>query len=254
MNKTKIKFFLTKNKEQIRYKLISGNKPVTIIFLHGFMSDLTGKKIKSLGKISAKENVSFFTFEYTGHGKSSGMISNYGIEDWINQSKEIIEKIEKTKNIILIGSSMGAWIASCLIGKMKKKIKGFVGIAAAPDFTKDIMWKNFSKKIKSTISNGNIYYLPNSYNSFYPISKKLIDSGKSNLILTKKIICDFPVRLFHGLKDETVPASFAIRLSKTLQSKDTIIFFQKNGDHSLSERNDLKKIQKELIELIQNTF
>lgn len=123
MNKSKIKYFLTKNKEQIRYKLIKGKKPVTIIFLHGFMSDMTGKKIKYLSKISLKQNVSFLTFEYTGHGKSSGIISNYGIQDWVNQSKEVIEKIVKTKNIILIGSSMGGWIASCLIKKIKKKLK-----------------------------------------------------------------------------------------------------------------------------------
>ncbi len=254
MNKSKIKYFLTKNKEQIRYKLIKGKKPVTIIFLHGFMSDMTGKKIKSLSKISLKQNVSFLTFEYTGHGKSSGILSNYGIQDWVNQSKEIIEKVVKTKNIILIGSSMGGWIASCLVKKIKKKIKGLIGIAAAPDFTKDIMWKSFSKKIKSIIGNGNIYQLPNKHNSFYPISKKLIDGGKSSLILAKKIKCNFPVRLFHGLKDETVSPKFTIRLSKTLQSKDTIVFFQKNGDHSLSKKNDLKKIKKELTDLIKNSL
>ena len=254
MNKSKVKFFLTKNKEHIRYKLIKGNKPVTIIFLHGFMSDLTGKKIKSLSRISTKLNISFLAFEYTGHGKSSGIISNYGINDWINQSKEIIESIVKTQNIILIGSSMGAWIASCLIQKIKKKIKGFMGIAAAPDFTKDIMWNNFSKKTKSLINKGNIYYLPNSYNTSYPISKNLIEGGKSNLILKKKITCNFPVRLFHGLEDKTVPISFAIKLSKTLKSKDTILYFQKNGDHSLSKKEDLKKIQEELIKLVENAF
>jgi pimeloyl-ACP methyl ester carboxylesterase len=156
---SKINFFLSKNKEKIRYKLIQGKKPVTIIFLHGFMSDLTGKKIQVLSKLSKKEQVSFLALEYTGHGKSSGQLSDYGIDDWINQSKELIEKVVKTKKIILVGSSMGAWIGIALISKLKKIVKGFVGIASAPDFTKEIMWKNFSKKTKSMIKSGkNLLY------------------------------------------------------------------------------------------------
>jgi len=119
---SKINFFLSKNKEQIRYKLIQGKKPVTIIFLHGFMSDLTGKKIQVLSKLSKKEQVSFLALEYTGHGKSSGQLSDYGIDDWINQSKELIEKVVKTKRIILVGSS---WVLDwyCPYLKVKKNCK-----------------------------------------------------------------------------------------------------------------------------------
>ena len=251
MNNKQIKFFQTKKKELIRYKLVRGKKPITVIFFHGFMSDLTGKKIKVLSKSCARQNVSFLTFEYSGHGKSSGHLTNYGIKDWIEQSKEIIESTIKTKNIILIGSSMGAWISASLIQKIKKNIMGFIGIASAPDFTKKIMWNGFSTKIKSLINKGAIYNLPSSYGNFYPISRKLIVSGNNSLILGKKIKCNFPIRLFHGLNDKSVGAEFSIQLLKTFLSKDKIIFLQKNGDHSLSSKEDLTKISGELIKLVK---
>jgi len=250
---SKIKFFLSKNKEQIRYKLIQGKKPLTIVFLHGFMSDLKGKKIQVLAKLCAKQKVSFLAFEYSGHGKSSGQLSDYGIGDWIEQSKEIIEKITKNKKIILVGSSMGAWIAIALISKLKKNIKAFVGIASAPDFTKEIMWRGFSKKVRLLINSGKIHYMPSSYGSSYPISKKLILDGNKNLVLKRKIICNFPIRLFHGLKDKVVDVSFSIQLSKTLLSKDIVVNLQKHGDHSLSRKEDLKKIKNELANLIKNS-
>ena len=250
---SKIKFFSSKNKEQIRYKLIQGKKPVTVIFLHGFMSNLTGKKIQVLSKLSKKEEVSFLALEYSGHGKSSGQLINYGISDWIDQSKEVIEKITKTKKIILVGSSMGAWIGIALILVLKKTVKGFVGIASAPDFTREIMWKKFSTRTKSMIKNGKIHYMPSSYGNSYPISKKLILDGAKNLVLNKKIKCSFPIRLFHGLKDKVINSNFSIKLTKVLLSKDTIVTFQTNGDHSLSQTEDLKKIKKQSTNLIKDS-
>ena len=116
------------------------------------------------------------------------------------------------------------------------------------------MWNGFSKKIKSIIRSGKIYYLPSSYGNFYPICKKLIESGNKSLVLKKKIKCNFPIRLFHGLNDKIISADFSISLAKTLLSKDITLFFQKDADHSLSRKEDLKKISNELIRLIKNTI
>jgi hypothetical protein len=115
------------------------------------------------------------------------------------------------------------------------------------------MWKNFSKKTKSMIKSGKTYYMPSSYGNPYPISKKLIFDRSKYLVLNKKIKCNFPVRLFHGLKDTVVDVNFSIRLTKTLLSNDTIITFQKNGDHSLSQTEDLKKIKNQLTNLIKDS-
>ena len=251
MNKLQTKFFLTKKKEKIRYQFINGKKPLAVVFLHGLMSDLTGTKVKKFKDVCKQSDISFLAFEYTGHGKSSGTFTDFGIADWISQSKEIIEKVIKVKKIIIIGSSMGSWIGSCLIKKLKKKIVGFVGIASAPDFTKEIMWKNFSRKIKNLIRSGQIYKMPSSYDNFYPISLKLIKSDNQSLILNKKINCNFPIRLFHGLKDGTVDKKFSIKLAKVLISKDTQIFFQNKGDHSLSTKEDLDLITNQLLRLFK---
>ena len=254
MNKLQTKFFLTKKKEKIRYQFNKGKNPLAVVFLHGLMSDLTGAKVKKIRQICKQSNISFLAFEYTGHGKSSGTFTDFGIADWIIQSKEIIEKVIKTKKIIIIGSSMGSWIGSYLIKKVKKKIVGFIGIASAPDFTKEIMWKNFSRKVKKLIRSGQIYKMPSSYNNFYPITLKLIESGNQSLILDKKIQCNFPIRLLHGLKDKTVNEKFSIKLAKVLISKDTQIFFQNNGDHSLSTKQDLSLIATQLLRLFKNTL
>ena len=169
------------------------------------------------------------------------------------KKSEVAIKITKNKKIILVGSSMGAWIAIALISKLKKNIKAFVGIASAPDFTKEIMWRGFSKKVRLLINSGKIHYMPSSYGSSYPISKKLILDGNKNLVLKRKIICNFPIRLFHCLKDKVVDVSFSIQLSKTLLSKDIVVNLQKHGDHSLSRKEDLKKIKNELANLIKNS-
>ena len=113
------------------------------------------------------------------------------------------------------------------------------------------MWKNFSRKIKNLIRSGQIYQMPSSYDNFYPISLKLIESGNQSLILHKTINCNFPIRLFHGLKDNTVNKKFSIKLAKVLISKDTQIFFQNKGDHSLSTKKDLGLIANQLLRLFK---
>ena len=114
------------------------------------------------------------------------------------------------------------------------------------------MWDTFSDKAKKIIKSGKIYKLKNEYDSFYPIGKSLIEGGNKHLILNKKINCNFPLRLFHGLKDDVVPIKYSYFLSKTLVSKDSYIMLQNNGDHSLSSKDDLKRIGRTLMEIIYN--
>ena len=167
----------------------------------------------------------------------------------MQESLEFYKSKLKYKKIVLVGSSCGSWIAARLIWKIKNII-GFIGIASAPDFTKHLMWDTFSKKEKKIIKSGKIYKLKNEYDSFYPIGKSLIEGGNKHLILKKKRNCNFPLRLFHGLKDDVVPIKFSYLLSKTLISKDCLIMLQNNGDHSLSTKDDLKRIGRALMEII----
>ena len=143
-------FRLTKFKK-IRYLKRSQKNSVFIVFLHGFMSDLEGKKPKAFFKFAKKNNLGFLAIEYSGHGKSSGKFTNGNISKWTKETTILIKKIVKKNNFILIGSSMGAWISLNQFKFFKKKILGFIGIGSAPEFLENLMWKKFTKKMKKEI-------------------------------------------------------------------------------------------------------
>ena len=242
MNNLKQNFFRTKNNQKIHYKFINNKSLITIIFLHGLMSDIKSKKAKFLKKFVNKNKINLLLFEYSGHGKSSGQFTDFSIKNWIEDSRSIVKNLIKKGKIILIGSSMGAWIGIVLIKYFHQRIKGFIGIAPAPDFTEELIWKKLNIFEKNNIRKNKIYKLKSSHNDFYPITKKFIFDGKKILVLNKKINCSFPVELLHGIKDSSVSWVYSIKLIKTLISKKLSLTFIDDGDHSLSRAQDLKKL------------
>ncbi len=242
MNNPKQNFFLTKNNQKIHYKFINNKSLTTIIFLHGLMSNIQSKKAKHLKKFVNKNKINLLLFEYSGHGKSSGKFTDFSIKNWVNDSRSIIKKLIKKNKIVLVGSSMGAWIGVILIKYFYKRIKGYVGIASAPDFTEELIWKKLNIFEKNNIKKNKIYKLKSNHNNFYPITKKFIIDGKKNLILNKKIKCNFPVELLHGINDSSVPWFYSLKLLKTLISKKINLTIINDGDHSLSRTQDLKKL------------
>ena len=251
MTSKRFKFFITSNKKKIRYRLLNKEKDLFIIFFHGFMSDITGKKPLTFQKFCKKKKIGFLTFEYSGHGKSSGKFTEGNISRWSKDAKLLIKaKINSNKKLIFIGSSMGSWIALNLFPVFKKQIKGFIGISSAPEFLDKLMWKQFTKKIKKIIMTNKIYYLKEGEWT-YPITKQLIMNGRKNKVLNKKINLDIPITLFHGLKDEIVPLIFSKKILKIFPKAKKKLIKISNGDHSLSKKNDLKKICKELDYIIQ---
>jgi esterase/lipase len=243
MNNLKQNFFRTKNNQKIHYKFINNKSLITIIFLHGLMSDIKSKKAKFLKKFVNKNKINLLLFEYSGHGKSSGQFTNFSIKNWIEDSKLIVKNLIKKGKIILIGSSMGAWIGIVLIKYFHQRIKGFIGIAPAPDFTEELIWKKLNIFEKNNIRKNKIYKLKSSHNNFYPITKKFIFDGKKILILNKKIKCNFKVELLHGIRDSSVPWAYSINLTKTLIAKKLKLTIIDDGDHSLSRVQDLKKLE-----------
>jgi esterase/lipase len=242
MNNPKQNFFLIKNKQKIHYKFINNKSLTTVIFLHGLMSSIKSKKAKYLEKFVNKNKINLLLFEYSGHGRSSGQFTDFSIRDWVTDSKLIIKKLVKNNKIVLIGSSMGVWIGIILIKYFYKKIKGFIGIAPAPDFTEELIWKKLNIVEKNKIKKNKIYKLKNNHGNFYPITKKFILNGKKILVLNKKIKCNFPVELLHGIKDSSVSWFYSIKLIKTLISKKLNLTIIDDGDHSLSRTQDLKKL------------
>ena len=144
---------------------------------------------------------------------------------------------------------MGSWIALNLFSLFKKQIKGFIGIASAPEFLEELMWKKFDNKIKKIIMTKKIYHL-NHGEFTYPLTKQLIRDGRKNKVLHKKINFNIPITLFHGLKDEVVPLKFSIKILKNCINTKKKLIKVKNGNHSLSRKSDLKKICGELNNMI----
>ena len=235
---------ITKSKK-IRYLKISKRKGTYIVFLHGFMSDLEGKKPRSFLNFSKKNNLGFLALEYSGHGKSSGKFTDGNISKWSKETSYLIKKIVKKNEIILIGSSMGAWIALNQILKFKKQVRGFIGIGSAPEFLENLMWKKFSKKMKfETIKNG-IYYLKHGDHT-YPISMQLIKDGRKNKVLNKKINMKIKLSMVHGQNDDVVPISYSRKIMKIFKNAEKRLVIIKKGDHSLSSHKNLKILKKEL--------
>ena len=149
---------------KIRYLKIHQKNATHIVFLHGFMSDLEGKKPQAFLKFAKKNKLGFLALEYSGHGKSTGKFTNGNISKWTKETSKLINKYIKNNNFYVIGSSMGAWIALRQFKIFKKQIMGFLGIGSAPEFLENLMWKKFSKKIKHETIKKGIYNLkPVSY-------------------------------------------------------------------------------------------
>ena len=251
----RFKFFISSNKKKIRYQLLNKEKDLFIIFFHGFMSNITGKKPSTFRKFCKKKKIGFLTFEYSGHGKSSGKFTEGNISRWSKDAKLLIKaKINSNKKLIFIGSSMGSWIALNLFKDFGKKINGFIGISSAPEFTEELLWKKFSKKIKRTILNNKIFYLDNDYDKPYPITKNLIMNGRKNKLHKKIFNMKIPVILFHSLKDELVPLKFSKKVYKLFKTQNKKIIRIKDGNHSLSRKKDLKKICSELKKIVKNIY
>ena len=241
---------------QFRYHKISKNKKIRficniykdtpfIVFLHGFMSDLEGKKPNAFLKFAKKNKLSFLALEYSGHGKSSGKFINGNITKWSNETSTLIKKFVKKNDFIIVGSSMGAWLALRQFQEFKKQIKGFLGIGSAPEFLENLMWKKFTKKMKSEIIQKGIIQLKHG-NYEYPITLQLIKDGRKNKVLTKKINSKINIIMVHGQKDEVVPVSYSRKVLNIFQKAKKKLVIVKNGDHSLSSQKWLKIIIKEL--------
>ena len=235
---------LTKSK-RIRYLKLSQKNTSYIVFLHGFMSNLEGKKPKTFLDFAKKNKLGFLALEYSGHGKSSGKFINGNISKWTKETSQLIKKIVKKNKIILVGSSMGAWISLNQFKFFKEQIIGFLGIGSAPEFLDGLMWKKFSKKMKREIKKNGIINLKHG-DYEYPISLQLIKDGKKNKVLNKKIYQKLNVTMIHGEKDESVPVSYSRKVLKIFKKSRKKLVIVKNGDHSLSSSKWLKVLTKEL--------
>ena len=242
---TNFNYIKLTNSKKIRCLKHNQKNSNYIVFLHGFMSDLEGKKPKAFLNFAKKNRLGFLALEYSGHGKSSGNFTSGNISKWTKETKLLIKKIVKKNRIILIGSSMGAWISLNQFKYFKKQIIGFLGIGSAPEFLENLMWNKFSKKMKNEIKKNGIINLKHG-DYEYPITLQLIKDGRINKVLNKKIYQKLNVTMIHGSKDKSVPLNYSKKVLKIFKNAKKKFVIVKNGDHSLSSSKWLKLLEREL--------
>lgn len=222
---------------RLAYVLSEGRGP-TVIFLTGFRSDMTGSKALAVEAFCKARGQRFLRFDYTGHGQSSGDFKEGTIGAWKQDALDVIDRLGGEKNI-LVGSSMGAWIA--FLCARERKIAGIVGISSAPDFTERRIWKQIGDEQKKALKEQGMFYAPACDGEDpYPITKQLIEEARDHLLLDAPIKVEAKVRLLHGLKDADVPWPMAMELFEKLTTPDATLTLVKDGGHRLSEPAQLE--------------
>ena len=202
-----------------------------VMFLGGFKSDMGGTKAMFLAEWAQAQGRAFLRFDYSGHGLSGGAFEDGCIGDWVQDALAVLALC--TGPQVLVGSSMGGWIALLLARAMPDRVAGLVTIAAAPDFTEDSMWAGFSNAQKSTLAGGFVD-LPSDYGAPYRITRRLIEDGRRHLVLRAPLAMPFPVRMLQGTADVDVPMERALRLLDHATGSDIRLILVKGADHRFS--------------------
>jgi pimeloyl-ACP methyl ester carboxylesterase len=224
-------------------------KGPTIVFLPGFRSDMTGDKATALAGFCAEHGQAMLRFDYSGHGASGGRFEDGTIGRWADDALAVIDGQTDGK-LILVGSSMGGWIALLAAIARRDRVAALIGIAAAPDFTEALMWQAMTFEQRATIMRDGVLHVPSEYGDPYPITRILIEDGRTRLLLNDRIALDCPVRLLHGQCDPDVPWEMALRTAEELTSSDVQVTLVKDGDHRLSRPQDLALLTRTLAALL----
>jgi len=244
-----MRFYKNKQNHKIAYKSLKGRR-LGIIFIHGLNSDMNGGKALGIEQYAKKNKLNFIRFDCRGHGSSEGKFEDFTISDWRKDLLDIIDNVAKGPQI-LIGSSMGGWLMMLAAKARPQRIKGLIGLAAAPDFGKDL-YKELNKQNKKEISTKGITKFT-SYGFSYYLTKKFFIEAEKNRVLKKPFRFSKPMVLIHGLKDNVVREEVPRKILKKVTGKNVNIIYLKESDHRLSSLTDLTII-KESIDYVRKTI
>lgn len=245
-NTSETSTFVTPQGRRLSYHLTDGTGPA-VVFLGGFKSDMGGTKAVFLEDWALKSGRAFLRFDYSGHGESEGAFTDGAIGDWFEDACAAIGLLAGP--LILVGSSMGGWISLQVARAMPERVAGMLTIAAAPDFTEDSMWANFTDAQKAELASGQVA-LPSDYGDPYIITKRLIEEGRDRLVLRDPLQLPFPVRFLQGTADADVDMSVALRLLAHAQGPDLRLTLVDGADHRFSDENCLSLIAASVEEVI----
>jgi pimeloyl-ACP methyl ester carboxylesterase len=242
---------------RIAVRAQSGAAP-GLFWLGGFKSDMRGTKAEALSKHAARAGRACMRFDYSGHGESGGRFEDGTISRWLEESLAVFDAYAVGPQI-LVGSSMGGWIALLLARVLAKRsrahavLAGLVLIAPAPDFTEELMWAEFSAEVKRDIETKGSWLRPSTYGEEpYPITRALIEDGRKHLLLDQPIEVGCAVRILQGVQDAEVPFAHAMKLVSCLAQDDVVLTLVKDGDHRLSRPEDIERLLRTIDELAAN--
>jgi pimeloyl-ACP methyl ester carboxylesterase len=218
-----------------------------LFWLSGFNSDMKGTKALALDAWAAEQGRACVRFDYSGHGESGGALTDGTIGRWLEESVAVFERFCRGPQVV-IGSSMGGWMALLLARQIARRavgraaLAGLVLIAPAPDFTETLMWNRFSPDIRREIETKGVWLRPSQYGEPYPITRALIEEGRNHQLLGSAIDVGCPVRILQGAQDPDVPWQHAFALAHRLPSDDVVLTMIQDGDHRLSRPQDISRI------------
>ncbi|MBI1245650.1 MAG: alpha/beta fold hydrolase [Alphaproteobacteria bacterium] len=233
---------------RIAYRRIRGKSP-GVVFCTGFMSDMTGSKALAVEAWAKANGQACLRFDYSGHGESEGKFADGTIGSWFADALGVFDAHTEGPQIV-VGSSMGGWIGLLLARARPARVSAFVGIAAAPDFTEDLIWAKLPEALRAKLARDGFFEEPTPYGDTpYTITRKLIEEGRDHLLLRAPIGFDGPVRLLHGMRDPDVPWQWSPKIAERVTSADVKVTLVKDGDHRLSRDQDLALLAATLDEL-----
>ncbi|MDO9709122.1 alpha/beta hydrolase [Paracraurococcus sp. LOR1-02] len=219
-----------------------------VVFLGGFNSDMTGSKAEDLSAFCAARGQAFLRFDYSGHGASGGRFVEGTIGRWAADAEAVLDALAAGPQV-LVGSSMGGWIALLLALRRPERLAGLIGIAAAPDFTAR-MEEGLTPEARAALERDGVWHRPSAYGEPYPIARALIEEGRNHLLLHRPLPLVAPVRLLHGQQDPDVPWDLSLRIAAAVTGEDVQVTLIKDGDHRLSRPQDLALLRRTLAALL----
>jgi len=233
----------------LTYDLLPGKSPI-IVFLPGFASDMAGTKALFLHEACAARGQAMLRLDYSGHGASGGKFEDGTIGEWTADAAAVIAHAAPDAPLLLVGSSMGGWIALLLAQKLGPRVAAMLLIAPAPDFTQALIEPSLTPEQRATLDRDGFLLPPSEYGPPLPITKKLIEEGRNHLLLGGPIPITCPVRILHGMRDNDVPWQHSLKLANCLASEDVRLIFTKDGGHRLSSDTDLLLLSQTLFTLL----
>jgi pimeloyl-ACP methyl ester carboxylesterase len=233
---------------RLAWAALDGRGP-TVVFLPGFASDMAGSKAVALAEVCATRGQGMLRFDYSGHGRSDGAFADGVIGRWRDDALRAIDALTSGP-VLLVGSSMGGWLALLAALARPERVAGLVGIAAAPDFTETSMWQSMAPPERAALLRDGFLDVPSAYGPPMRLTRALIEDGRRHLLLDAPIPLSIPVRLLQGQRDPDVPWETALKLAGRLASEDVQVTLIKDGDHRLSRPADLALLCRTVVGLL----